>query len=85
MICLGSVVDNFTSDPFVPENQWDMIESGSFNQVPLIMGSNSDEGLLSALNFHFNQTLLDELAENWENEYAPLVIFHRSVSKSRIK
>ena len=79
MAKFGSVVDDFTSDPFVPANQWDMIESGNFNQVPIIIGSNSDEGLLSALNFHFNQTLLEEMAENWENEYAPLVIFHRSV------
>jgi hypothetical protein len=57
-----------------------MIESGNFNQVPLIMGSNADEGLISALTLHSNQTLLEALAENWENEFAPLVIFHRLVA-----
>ncbi len=29
------VVDNFTSDPFVPRDPWDIIESGEFNQVSI--------------------------------------------------
>ncbi len=74
---VATVIDDFTSDPFVPANQWDLIESGNFSQVPIIMGSNSDEGLSSALTYYSNQTLLEELAENWESKYAPLVIFHR--------
>ena len=78
-------IDDFTEDPFIPRNPWDMIESGDFNQVPVIMGSNSDEGLFSAFFFHNNQTLLEELAEKWESEYAPLIIFHRLVFKSIFK
>ena len=71
------VVDDFTSDPFVPKDPWKMIEAGEFNQVPIIMGANSDEGLFSALNFYLNPDLLEELSSKWESEYAPLYIFHR--------
>ncbi len=53
-----TAVDDFTSDPFVPENQWDMIESGNFNQVPTIIGSNSDEGLLVSISSAFYRQLL---------------------------
>ena len=71
------VVDDFTSDPFVPKDPWKIIEAGEFNQVPLIMGSNSDEGLFSALGYYVNPALLEELSSKWETEYAPLFIFHR--------
>ncbi len=29
------VVDNYTSDPFVPRDPWKIIESGEFNQVSI--------------------------------------------------
>ena len=71
------VVDDFTSDPFVPKDPWKIIEAGEFNQVPIIMGSNSEEGLFSALKYYANPALLEELSSKWETEYAPLIIFHR--------
>jgi carboxylesterase type B len=70
-------VDNFTSDPFVPKNPWEMIEAGEFNHIPIIMGSNSEEGLLSALEIYKNEARIKELAAKWENFYGPLVILNR--------
>ena len=29
------IIDDFSADPFVPKEPWDMIESGDFNQVNL--------------------------------------------------
>ena len=70
-------VDNFTSDPFLPKSPWEMIEAGEFNQIPIIMGSNSEEGLLSALSIYDNEKMIAELAARWDNFYGPLVIFNR--------
>lgn len=72
-----TVVDDFTSDPFIPKNPWLIIESGDFNQIPVIVGANHDEGLFSALRYVSNPSLLEDLASNWESEYGPLTIFHR--------
>jgi len=33
------VVDNFTTDPFLPNDPWTSIESGDFNDVPIIIGA----------------------------------------------
>ena len=76
-IVFKPVVDDFTSDPFAPKDPWQIIESGEFNHVPIIMGANSDEGLFSAFGFSGNPELLEELSSKWEAEYAPLFIFHR--------
>ncbi len=71
------VVDNFTSDPFVPRDPWESIESGDFSHVPLIMGANSEEGLYPILKFHNNETLILQMAKNWDKFIAPLLIFIR--------
>ena len=70
-------IDNFTSDPFIPKNPWEIIESGEFNHVPTMVGANSQEGLLSSLFFYQNKTFMDDIAEKWDTSYGPLVIFHR--------
>ncbi len=69
------VVDNFTTDPFLPKDPWTIIESGEFTQF--IMGANADEGLFPILKYHKNETFIKEIATNWDQFVAPLVIFHR--------
>ena len=39
------VVDNFCSDPFLPEDPVELLKKGKFNQVPIIIGFNKDEGV----------------------------------------
>ena len=67
-------IDDFNSDPFVPKDPWELIESGVFNDVPLIHGNNNDEGLMSAYNFYHDPTLLEELQKGWADEFGPLFI-----------
>ena len=33
-------IDDYSSDPFVPQDPWELIESGGFQHVPLIIGNN---------------------------------------------
>jgi hypothetical protein len=71
------VVDDFTSDPFVPKDPWESIEAGEFNQIPIIIGGNNDEALFNALRYYFDEAMLEELSSKWETEFGPLFIFHR--------
>jgi len=71
------VVDNFTTDPFLPNDPWTSIESGDFNDVPIIIGANSDEGLFPILRYHQNETFIKETSTNWDKIVAPLIMFHR--------
>ncbi len=72
-------VDDFTKDPFVPKDPWELIESGEFNHLPLIMGHTLDEGLLSAAFYHKNPDMVDQLVKRWDNELGPLYITGRHV------
>ena len=70
-------IDDFNKDPFVPKDPWEMIESGEFNHVPLIMGHNSDEGLMTAYNFYADPTLFEDIIKRWDNELGPIFIAAR--------
>jgi carboxylesterase type B len=43
-IAFGPRIDAERENPFLPKDPIDIIESGSFNQVPLIIGVNANEG-----------------------------------------
>ena len=73
-------VDDFNSDPFLPKDPLDMIESGEFNDVPLIMGNNKDEGLMTAMTFYSKPELLEELSRRWHEDLGPLFIATRQIS-----
>ena len=70
-------IDDYTSDPFVPKDPWEIAESGDFNHVPLISGANSDEGLYLVLSTLDDEAFWANVGLHWDNEFAPLVIFHR--------
>ena len=70
-------IDDFSKDPFVPKDPWELIESGEFNHVPIIIGNNKDEGILTAINFHMDPERLADLANRWHNELGPLYIAGR--------
>ena len=73
-------IDEFNSDPFLPKDPLDMIESGKFNDVPLILGNNGDEGLMTAGNYYDNPTKLEELRRRWNEDLAPLFFATRYVN-----
>ena len=70
-------IDDFSQDPFVPKDPWDIIKSGEFNDVPLIIGNNKDEGLISASNFHEDPSMVEELIKRWDDELGPLYVTGR--------
>ena len=70
-------VDDFNTDPFLPKDPLDMIESGEYNDVPLIMGNNKDEGLMTAMTFYSKPELLEELSRRWHKDLGPLFIATR--------
>jgi carboxylesterase type B len=70
-------IDDFSSNPFMPKDPWELIESGSFNDVPLIIGNNNDEGLMTTLKFYLNSDLIADLRNRWNEELGPLLIAGR--------
>jgi len=40
------IVDDFCSDPFLPDEPVNLLKSGKFNHVPVIVGFNRDEGIM---------------------------------------
>lgn len=70
-------IDEFSKDPFVPKDPWELIESGKLNDVPLIMGNNNDEGLVTATSYHLDSDLLPDLQKRWDNELGPFFITGR--------
>jgi len=83
-LCFKPVIDDFSSDPFFPKESWDMIEEGNYGKKQIIIGNNQDEGLLTAINFHLNSDLLQELAKNWNNQNGPLFLFSRYLRMKKI-
>lgn len=43
-VAFGPRIDAERENPFLPKDPVDIIKSGSFNQVPLIIGVNANEG-----------------------------------------
>jgi carboxylesterase type B len=70
-------IDDFSQDPFIPKDPWDIINTGEFNDVPLIIGNNKDEGLNIASEFHEDPSKAEELIKRWDNELGPLYITGR--------
>jgi len=72
-------IDDFNSDPFIPKDPWDLIEAGNFNDVPLIIGNNRDEGLMSAGTYYRDPTKIENLSKRWHQDLGPLFIGGRQV------
>lgn len=71
------IVDgDLVKDPFLPKEPIDILSEGTYNQVPLIIGSNKNEGLLVNAFFLKNTTKYDEAYDNWQ-KIGPLHFFHR--------
>ena len=71
-----AVVDiEFTSDPFLPGNVQDLMESGQFDsEVEIIFGTNADDGMLFVLSALLNPILFEEFKTNF-NTSAPMALF----------
>jgi len=67
-------VDDFTETPVLPRPPQELLDTGSFNQVPVMLGVNSGEHIMFSTDILNNLTLLDKYSQNWEVE-CPLLIY----------
>jgi len=68
----GDLVD----DPVLPDEPLTLLEKGNFNKVPLMLGTNQNEGLLIKGFYNKKPQKYDEAFNNWE-EVGPLAFYHR--------
>ena len=69
-------VDRFASNPFLPVEPLEALQSRFFNDVPLIVGYNKHESIHMLLPLLKNQTLLKQFLENWKIS-GPAILFNR--------
>ena len=71
------IVDkDLVDDPVLPDEPLNIIQSGNYNKVPLIMGTNQNEGLLIKGFYARNHANYDIAYDNWKS-VGPLAFFHR--------
>ena len=75
------IVDkDLVDDPVLPDEPIDLIKSGKFNKVPLIIGTNRNEGLLIKAFYERNPGGYDQAFDNWA-KIGPLAFFHREADE----
>jgi carboxylesterase type B len=70
------IVDDFSSKPFLPIDPLQAFEKGSFNDVPLMIGNNKDEGIFGWMVYLQNETKIIDDIKNWHFK-GPLVALAR--------
>ena len=68
----GGLVD----DPFLPDEPLTLLATGRFNRVPLILGTNQNEGLLAKAFFGRKPESYSKVFKNFDS-IGPLSFFHR--------
>ena len=63
-------------DPLIPDEPLTLIKEGSYNKVPMIIGTNQNEGLLIKGFYDRNLSKYKEAFNNWKR-VGPLAFFHR--------
>ena len=65
---------DLTPEPFLPGEAEELMATGNFNQdVEVIIGTNSDEGLLNIINVLVDPTQWDEYRDNFDTETIPIM------------
>merc|ERR1719290_496331 len=59
------VIDDFSSRPFIPREPLEMIKSGNYSQVPLVMGYSKDEHLIYKFIFLSDPSILERISGDW--------------------
>ena len=70
----NAVVDNYLEEPFLPETPSRIAKKGKHNDVPIVIGVNSEEGIFSAARYIKDPLLFSEINLFWDI-YGPLYIF----------
>jgi len=59
-----------------------LLKAGQFNKVPVIIGTNSDEGAINSIGFLDGRASFDEINDSWNDSIGPLILFHRSFDET---
>ena len=70
------VQDTFCTDPFLPLTFTDAVKSGKYQQIPIIIGSCKDEGLIFTAPFYKTSKRWKLLRKKW-TQFAPLLFLNR--------
>jgi len=62
-----------------PEN---LLRSGNYNKVPVIIGTNADEGALNMVGYLDGRGDFAEVDSKWRKALGPLILFHRSIDET---
>ena len=69
-----AVVDTWSDQPFLPDYPDQLVNSGQFNKVPMIIGVNSEEGIYSAGSYIWDPSMFAIFNEYWSFS-GPLIVF----------
>ena len=74
MVWIAVPDQDLTPEPFLPGEAEELMATGNFNQdVEVIIGTNSDEGLLNIINVLVDPTQWDEYRDNFDTETIPIM------------
>ena len=68
------------ADPFLPLDPATALRTGRFTRVPMIMGTNHDEGAFNLIGYLKGFVHLEDVERDWET-VGPLILFHRSIDE----
>ena len=60
--------DSFSRRPFIPDCPEKLIREGKWNEVPIMLGFTSEDGLLATSRLYRDPPALERLRENWRTE-----------------
>jgi len=75
------IVDDFCSEPFLPDEPVNLLKSGKFNHVPVIVGFNRDEGIMiKVITEKAKPALLEKFNGNF-NKFSAFMFLSRDVNE----
>ena len=92
----ASHTKHFLHYPFIGPNVWkpyfdgrlfladpeSLLRSGNYNKVPVVIGTNSEEGALNMVAYFDGRANFAQVDEKWRESLGPLALFHRSVDET---
>ena len=70
----NAIVDDFAEVAFLPDTPENLVRDHQHNDVPIIIGVNSEEGIYSTAKYIWNNDEFSDINDNWATQ-GPLLIF----------
>ena len=79
-----AVVDSYLEDPFLPDTPSRLAKMGKHNDVPILLGVNSEEGIYTVAKYIKDPTLFSEINLSWDS-FGPLYIFDTDTPTTKMR